>query len=82
MTLVLELSLSEREPGPYVYTVALELVQGVSLERLSNADRFFAAPTWRAQAVGVVEHGQLSLLREPIGATADAFATAADAISK
>jgi hypothetical protein len=78
-TLFLELSTSEREPGSYLYTVALELVQRVSLERLSNSDRFFAVPTWRAEAVGVVERKDLSSLRDVVSATADAFANALDA---
>jgi hypothetical protein len=78
-TLFLELSMSEHETGSYVYAVALELVQGVSLERLNHRDRFFAAPTWRAEAIGLVEEGQLSLLVDTIGATADAFANASDA---
>jgi hypothetical protein len=78
-TLFLEVSLSERPPGSYLYIVGLELVQGVSLERLSEPDRLFAAPTWRAQVVGVVDRAQMSLLVDQIGAAADAFAKACDA---
>jgi hypothetical protein len=78
-TLFLQVSLSEHESGSYLYTVALELVQGVILERLSDLDRIFAAPTWRAEAIGLVEHRQLSSLRDQIGATTDAFVTVAEA---
>ena len=78
-TLFLKVSLSEHEPGSYLYTVALELVQGVSLERLCHSDRIFAVPTWRAEAIGLVEHRQLTSLRDQIGATTDAFVSAADA---
>jgi hypothetical protein len=77
-TLFLEVSLSEHESGSCLYTVALELIQGVSLERLSDLDRIFAAPTWRAEAIGLVEHRQLSSLRDQIGATTDAFVSAAE----
>lgn len=78
-TIFLEVSLFEYESGSHLYTVALELVQGVSLERLSDSARMFAAPTWRAEAIGLVEHRQLSSLRDRIGATADAFVSAVDA---
>ena len=78
-TLFLEVSLSEDECGAHLCTVALELVQGVSLERLSDSDRIFAAPTWRAEAIGLIEHRQLSSVRDQIGATTDAFVSAADA---
>jgi hypothetical protein len=73
-TLFLNVSLLEREPESYAYVITLELVQGVSLERLSDSD-VVAAPTWRAQTVGFTRKGQLSLLKDQIGATADAFAT-------
>jgi hypothetical protein len=69
--------MSEREGGIFLYPVALDLVQGVSLERLMNSSRFFAAPTWRAQAIGLAERGQLSSLLHPIGAATDAFASSA-----
>jgi hypothetical protein len=78
-TLFLEVSLFEYESGSYLYTVALELVQGVSLERLSDSTRVFAAPTWRAETIGLVEHRQLSSLRDRIGATTDAFGSAVEA---
>ena len=78
-TLFLEVSLSEQQPGSYLYTIGLELVQGVSLERLSESERQFAAPTWRAQVMGVVDRAHMSLLVDQIGAAADAFATACNA---
>jgi hypothetical protein len=73
-TLSLEISLFEREPGSFMYTVTLELTQGVSLER-SDSDRFVAAPTWRAETVGLAQKGQLAALKDQMGATADAFVT-------
>jgi hypothetical protein len=78
-TLFLEVSLSEQETVSYVYAVALELIQGVRLERLGDSARFLAAPTWRAEAFGLVEESQLASLRDQIGAVADAFAKASDA---
>ena len=72
-TLFLQVSMSEQENGSFLSVVALELVQGATLERLSDPGRFFAAPTWRALAVGCVGTGQLSLLLDPIGSLADAF---------
>jgi hypothetical protein len=78
-TLFLEVSLSERQPGSYLYIVGLELVQGVSLERLSESDRFFAVPTWRAQVVGLVEKAEMSSLLDQVGAAADAFVQASNA---
>jgi hypothetical protein len=72
-TLFLEVSLFERESDSYAYLITLELVQGVSLKRLRDPDRSFGAPTWRAQTVGFTQKGELSLLKDPIGATADAF---------
>ena len=73
-TLFLNVSLHERDAESYVYVITLELVQGVSVERLSDSG-FVAAPTWRAQTVGITRKGQLPLLKDTIGATADAFAT-------
>jgi hypothetical protein len=75
--LFLEVWLSEQDAGSYLFAVALELVQGVNLERLSESDRFFAAATWRAESIGLVQRRQLSLLRDQIGATTDAFVSAA-----
>ena len=73
-TLFLDASISECGSGSYLCIVALELVQGVSLERLSNSDRLFAVPTWRAQASGLIHRRQLSSLKDWIRAIADAFA--------
>jgi hypothetical protein len=75
-TLFLELLMSERQPGSFLYAVALELVQGVSLERLNDPARFFAASTWRAHGIGIIETGQLSLLLDQVGPLADAFVEA------
>jgi hypothetical protein len=72
--LSLEVSLFEREPGSFMYTVTLELIQGVGLER-SDHHRFVPAPTWRAEAVGLAQKGQLAALKGQMGATADAFVT-------
>jgi hypothetical protein len=77
-TLFLAVSLSERQPRSFLYRIDLELVQGVSLERLSQSDRLFAAPTWRAHVVGLVDRAHMSMLVDQIGAAADAFANARD----
>jgi hypothetical protein len=74
-TLFLQVSLSECGPGSYLYAMALELVQGVSLERLSSP-RFLAAPTWSARGAGLAQRGRLSFLKEQIGVAVDAFVDA------
>jgi hypothetical protein len=77
-TLFLRLTLFRWRPRYYLYAVALELVQGVRLERLRDSTRFFAAPTWIAWAVGLVQQGQWPFLQEQISATVDAFVDAKD----
>jgi hypothetical protein len=46
----------------------------VRLERSDSGD-FVEAPTWRAEAVGLVQKGQLAALKDQMGAIADAFVT-------
>ena len=73
-TLFLQTSLFETEARSFIYAVELELVQGVTLERETSSGSTLGAPTWRAQAVGVAKKGQLSTVRDEIGAIADVFA--------
>jgi hypothetical protein len=42
---------SEQEAGSCPFAVALELVQGVNLERLSESDRFFAEVLWSSDTI-------------------------------
>ena len=56
-----------------MYTVTLELTQGVGPEH-SGSDDFVEAPTWRAEAVAWRE-GQLAASKDPMDANADAFVT-------
>ena len=73
-TLFLNVSLFEQQPETYVYVVALELVQGAKMERLTGDDRFGGVPTWRAQVVGLTTKCQLVVLKDSIAATGEAFA--------
>jgi len=81
-TLTLSLSVSEEKPGVFVYSVVLELVQGVRFERLNDSSRSVAAPTWRAEATGLVEQGQFALLKDQAAAVAQAFAVASGEADK
>jgi hypothetical protein len=72
-TLVVDISLVELDAASHLYSVDLELTQGVHLERLRDPDVAMSAPTWRAQAVGVAQTGQLPSLGDKVAAVVDAF---------